>query len=438
MSDTKTANAEALAAVNADPVAMAERLAVLPWLADRLAEWPDPWESNTPPTVDGPDGPRVHPAWLASGAGDHLAQVRNADRMGVRNPKGLRRDAARWAVEKLADLPEAPDSTSGVSLLAAAIEELPPEAAAETRPDPLLPVVQVSESPEREAGRLTFGGILEAGERPPPGQLPLFPAPDGPRVPLLELVDAHGVPTMVQGRGAPLELATYVAACIMTPHDLRATRGRIVTTVRELAGFLFGPGKWKPGPKGDRPGHWERVREAALSAGRLWLPLDNGDLWRAVAVRRIPPADYEPGHLDRRIIFDIELPPGAAHGPEIDRADLSRLRRRSGPAFRAYIAAHSVAWRPGRTRVRHPRNPAFWLWSGDPGKYPVLTAADRRRLAFGDGDTRNRTRAEQDAPWEQLPGSVILTRKATTQDGRRGWLIVPEAAANAIRKRQEA
>ena len=125
MSDTKTANAEALAAVNADPVAMAERLAVLPWLADRLAEWPDPWESNTPPTVDGPDGPRVHPAWLAGGAGDHLAQVRIADRMGVRNPEGLRRNAARWAVDKLADLPEAKDSTSGLSLLAAAVERLP-------------------------------------------------------------------------------------------------------------------------------------------------------------------------------------------------------------------------------------------------------------------------------------------------------------------------
>ena len=34
-----------------------------------------------------------------------------------------------------------------------------------------------------------------------------------------------------------------------------------------------------------------------------------------------------------------------------------------------------------------------------------------------------------------LPGTVILTREATTPDGRRGWRIVPEKAAEAIWKR---
>ena len=59
--------------------------------------------------------------------------------------------------------------------------------------------------------------------------------------------------------------------------------------------------------------------------------------------------------------------------------------------------------------------------------------AGRWRLAFGSGDKKNRTRANQDAAWEDLAGVEILTRTATTQDGRRGWLIVPEAAAAAIR-----
>ena len=99
------------------------------------------------------------------------------------------------------------------------------------------------------------------------------------------------------------------------------------------------------------------------------------------------------------------------------------------PKFRAYVAAHSVAWRPGVTRRRHPRNQSVHLWSSDPAHYPVLTAADRRRLAFGSQDKKNRTRANQDAAWEDLAGVEILTRTATTQDGRRGWLIVPEAAA---------
>ena len=68
-----------------------------------------------------------------------------------------------------------------------------------------------------------------------------------------------------------------------------------------------------------------------------------------------------------------------------------------------------------------------------PGKYPILTAEDRRRLAFGGGDKSHRTRAEQEAPWTDLPGVEIVTRTATTQDGKRGWLIVPRDAARRIK-----
>ena len=134
------------------------------------------------------------------------------------------------------------------------------------------------------------------------------------------------------------------------------------------------------------------------------------------------------------VLIDVELPPGSAHGPVIDRRALAGLGVDSAPRFRAYIAAHSVAWLPGRTRVPHPRNRALRLWSGDPGKYPILTAKDRRRLAFGDDDKGHRTRAQQDAAWEDLPGVEILTRQAATPDGQGGWLIVPEEAAAAIRK----
>lgn len=444
MDEARAANEAARTKADADPVGMAERLAVLPWLAERLGAWPDPWDEDgdpIPPTVEGPDGKaRVHPAWRASAATAHLAQVRNADRFDVPNPEGFRQQAARWAVAALADVPETPDSTTGLSLLAAAVERLPPVVRAERRSDPLLPVVQsINESPERTAGRLAFGGILDTGDTPS-GQLTMFPAPEGPRVALLELTDAYGVPTMAQGRGAPLELAVYVGACILTPYDFRARRARLVTTVRELRSFLFGA-KWRPrSAGGDRPGDWQRVRDAALHASGLWLPVPHPtgapDLWRAVAVRKIPPADYDPSHLGREVIFDVELPPGASDGPPIDRAELSRLRRVSGPRFRAYLAAQSVAWRPGRTRVPHPGNRRLRVWTGNADAYPVLTAVDRRRLAFGEADAKNRTRAEQDAAWEKLPGSVILTRKASMPDGRRGWRIVPEAAAEAIRKKE--
>ena len=328
--------------------------------------------------------------------------------------------------------PETPETAEGVRTTPLGAQETP-EVRAERRIDPILPVVTVQEPPAREAGRLAFGGISDPENLSADAQLPLLPAPEGPRVPLLELVDSYGVPTMFRGRGAPLELAVYIGACIMTPHQVRASRGRLVTTVRELRNFLFGP-TWRPGPTGNRPGDWKRVREAALNAGHLWLPLANGNLWRAVVVREIPPADYRSEYLDREVTFDVELPAGAAHGPVIDRLRLARLRLVSGPKFRAYIAAHSVAWRPGVTRRRHPRNRGVHLWSANSAHYPILTAQDRRRLAFGVGDTRNRTRADQDAAWEDLPGVEILTRSAITPDGRRGWLIVPEEAAEAIRK----
>ena len=242
----------------------------------------------------------------------------------------------------------------------------PPTVCAETRRDPLLPVVRaVTEAPEREAGRLAFGGILDVGD-PEPGQLALFPGTDGPRVPLLELVDAHGVPTMAQGRGAPLELAVYVGACVLTPFEARARRARFVTSVRELKTFLFGPGQWRPGPTGGREGDWERTRNAALHASNLWLPDSQGNVWRAVTVRKIPPAGYHPSYLDREVTFDVELPPGSSDGPPINRPELSRLWRESGPRFRAYLAAHSVAWRPGLTRVPHPGNRRIRVWTNTP------------------------------------------------------------------------
>ena len=304
-----------------------------------------------------------------------------------------------------------------------AVEE-PPEVCPERRIDPILPVVvgAVKEAPEREAGRLAFGGIIEE-RKSLPAQLPLLPAPGGPRVPLLELSDWRGVPTMARGRGAPLDLRLAVGACILTPHVARAVRGRLVVTVRELRDFLF-PHGWK------RRRDWPRIRDALYRARDYVLPHGRGN-WLPFALRREP---GEAAALDDLILIDVELPPGAGHGPVIDRHELAQLGVVSAPRFRAYIAAHSVSWRPGVTRRPHPRNRRFHMWSSDPANYPVLTAADRDRLAFGNVDRgRKEGRSKADDYWEDLPGVEILTRKASTPDGGRGWLVVPEEAAAAIR-----
>lgn len=335
------------------------------------------------------------------------------------NPNSL---TARWLARPLA--------TRGPHPLAGIVRawiERPPSADAETRPDPLLPVAAViREVAEREAGQLAFGGVLDPG-RDVSAQLPLLPAPDGPRVPLLELADVRGGPVMARGRGAPLDLRLFVGACLWTPHHARSARVRLAVTVRELRDWLW-PRGWER--RRDLP----KLREALWRARDFTIP-DGRGLWLPFALRRDPGPD---ARLDDVAVIDVELPPGAGDGPVIDRWALALLGVESAPRFRAYIAAHSVAWRPGVTRVPHPASPGYRLWSGDPDKYPTLTAADRDRLAFGDvARARKEGRTKADGHWEDLPGVEIIGRMVDGPDGRRGWRIVPDAAAAAIRKRRD-
>ena len=301
-----------------------------------------------------------------------------------------------------------------------------------TRNDPILPALRVTsvlEPRAREAGRLAFGGLVEGREDLAETQLPLFDrGQEGPRVAMLELADARGGPIMARGRGAPLDLRLFVAACVMTPLTVREAQEPLVTTVRELRDFCF-PNGWK------KRRDWPALRSALVRMRDYAIPWVVGTTaggWWPVALRFAPGREAQ---LDDQVILDVRIPPGSGDGPVIAKPDLVQLGVTSGPQFRAYVAVHSVAWRPGRSRRPHPRNRDFHLWSADAGNYLVLTRRDRRRLAFGAHDKRNRTRANQDAAWEKLPGVEIVSRRAVSRDGERGWLILPEAAASAIRKR---
>jgi len=88
---------------------------------------------------------------------------------------------------------------------------------------------------------------------------------------------------------------------------------------------------------------------------------------------------------------------------------------KSGPAFRVYIATHSVTWKPGKTRIVIPKSGGRRTWSTNPEAYPVLTKEDRRRLAFGNATTvRKRARSVLNRPWLNLPGTEIITKTAVT------------------------
>ena len=326
---------------------------------------------------------------------------------------------ARAICEVLADLLAPVESDYAPSLLALVVEAIPVEVEPETRPDRrILPRVVVSESrPERMAGML-FGGLHE-GRRIGAPELPLFPevAP-AKRVPILDLVDMAGLPVMVRGRGAPLPMRLFVRSLAsVRPEHRRLPTVRLALTLRD---GLF-PNGWQ------RNRDWPKLRDALVHA-RDYAIHDGRGRWWPLALRSMP--DH-PG-LDDLIVLDVAFPPGSHSGPVIDLPGMDTLSVDSAARWRAYIASHSLAWQPGTTRVP-PRRGARFVWTRDRTAYPVLTVDDRRRLAFGSGDVKHRTRTEIDAAFRDLPGLVVVSESEDRAQTREvGWLVLPEAAASAI------
>ena len=308
--------------------------------------------------------------------------------------------------------------------LGAACFDLPREVEPERRRDRrILPrMVAGDDPPEREAGML-FGGLHE-GRRVETPELPLW-AEVAPvkRVPILDLVDAAGVPVMARGPGVPLPLRLFVRALVsVCPADRKLKTARLALTLRELRDGLF--------PKGWRIGNdWPRLRDALLHA-RDYAVHDGAGRWFPVALRYMPDAPK----LDDVVVLDIAFPRGSHSGPTVALPAMDRLSVESAPRWRAHIAAHSVAWQPGTTRVPVPQCGRF-AWARDLAAYPVLTLADRRRFAFGFGDGKHRTRAEIDVAFRDLPGLVVVSESASNdRTGEVGWIVIPDLAAEAVRK----
>lgn len=291
----------------------------------------------------------------------------------------------------------------------------------------ILPTVRASgqeSRPERQRGML-FGGLLDGRSEGSP-ELPLFEAaPVRKSVAILDIADAAGVPVMARGRGAPLSARLFVRAGLsVAPRDRRRQSVRIALTVRELRDGLF-PNGWN----GLRD--WRKVETALMGARDYTIRLPDGGRWFMLALRRLPP-EYGAGlpSLDDEVVLDIAFPPGASDGPPIDLPTQDALSVESAPRWRAYIAAHALSWKPGRTRRPMPDHGNRFGWSRDPADYPILTAEDRRRLAFGEADRKHRTASEIDAAWRDLPGIVLAAEKAVDpQTGEVGWRIIPTEAA---------
>ena len=111
---------------------------------------------------------------------------------------------------------------------------------------------------------MLFGGLVE--DRPRVADLPLFPElePTPHRVPLLEIVDATGVPLRNRGKGAPLEARLLVRGGLLMirPNDRGRETVRIAVTVGELLDGLYPPRNGKR----RITQHWPKI-EAALTQG---------------------------------------------------------------------------------------------------------------------------------------------------------------------------
>ena len=318
--------------------------------------------------------------------------------------------------------------------LVRAWQNRPKKSRASLRPDPVLPVLQSVSIPERKQAQRMLGLIPDP--KPNEAQIQLFPDLNYPdlsrRVSLLALTDASGVPVMTQGRGAALDLRLTVESLLSIDLDDRELNRRLnlAFTVRELRDGLF-PNGW------ERRRDWPRVREALLRSNLRGIPIDErGSTWHPLHVYLLP--SLYSMMLDDKILIEVRSPPpGSKSGPIIDRPVLWPLGVESSPRYRAYIGVQSLAWKPGKTRVVNLKRKRYG-WAGNPNVYPVITQRDRRAIAFGPNDRKNRTHDEIDKAFTDLPGVVVLDQYAVDQKtNARGWRMLPEDAAIAVQAWRE-
>ena len=290
-------------------------------------------------------------------------------------------------------------------------------------------IVQVESRPARRFGEL-LGGLNDGRKLSQQAVLDFKDNynPDSMRVPLIELCDISGRRITMRGKGAPLESRLLIATLLTIPYDQRKPGGiyRIAPTMRELINALYPNGFHKTN-------QWPALRNAILTARDYGIH-DGQGMWLPLALRYLP----DNPSFDDSIVFDIALPDSLnPNGAIIDLPTLNQLGVKSGAQWRAYIGVATLTWIPGITQKKLPNAKGRYGDSQNADDYPVFTSLDRRAIAFGSDKRRNRTRAEIDVAFENLPGFRVIDKQAIeSKTGRRGWRIVPEDVADKIQRKR--
>lgn len=148
---------------------------------------------------------------------------------------------------------------------------------------------------------------------------------------LLTLFDVATGNKIMRG-SAELSLAIFVEALLSTPTAERGEYGRVGPfSLGEIAGLWL---QWKPTSyRATDKGTGAALQNALGQINTLAVPVGKSGWYIPLITRAVTGMAW-----DDLASFDVMLPPGADVGPQIDRSILRLLRKRSAPAYRAYLS----------------------------------------------------------------------------------------------------
>ena len=316
---------------------------------------------------------------------------------------GVARTASDIVLRVLRATP-APDGLRALTVLvedAGLLEAVRPN----THPQPLLPYSLVAPAtsavvvpPPSPQPPLPLASLPTLGVSPVDG--PVLPAP------LYALMSAR-TERRGGGHSADLALRIFVEAVTAVMQRDWETASyqpvRISVTLREFLNWFYGSyDRW---PSRDR--YWRRFVDAAdaLVSRRARFPFEVDGYSGSLSVVTLPVIPRGPNRLDDAVTMLVQLPPGSAGGPAIDRLQLRDWGLRSEVAYRVLIALAYHWHRPGRTLICGPDG--RWIRSTDPAVYEPFTDDGLISLCYPTSRMRKRS---------------VLLRRA------RGWMRVLHAA----------